>query len=131
MDQFLIHEPADGEITLICRGDLDLLTRADLGAACYDALSLSTRLLRIDLDGVDFLDCASIRLLDQTAVIQHRQGGEFEVVCSNEFLRRVLRLTGFSARHGLFVQTEPIAARRIGRLSWRVPAPPSARRAAR
>lgn len=131
MEQFLLHQPADGEVTLTCRGDLDLLTRADLGAACYDALGLSTRLLRIDLDGVDFLDCASIRLLDQTALIQERQGGDFVVVCSNEFLRQVMRLTGFSARHGLFTRAEALPARRLGRFSWRVPAPPSARRAAR
>lgn len=131
MDQFLLHRHADGEATLTCRGDLDLMTHADLGAACYDAVGLATRRLHVDLDGVDFIDCASIRLLDQTALIQERQGGEFVVVCSNEFLRRVLRLTGFSARHGLFQDAEASSARRVGRLSWRVPAPPSARRAAR
>ncbi len=127
MDQFVLSEAVDGEVTLTCRGDLDLLTRADLGAACYDALGVSTRRLVVDLDRVDFLDSGSVRLLDQAAALQTSQGGEFTVVCTNRALHRVLRLTGFSARHRLF----PTAGCTGSRLSWRVPARPSARRAAR
>ncbi|HYF72638.1 MAG TPA: anti-sigma factor antagonist [Nocardioides sp.] len=125
MDQFVLSEATDGEVTLTCRGDLDLLTRAQLGSACHDALGASTRRLVVDLDDVDFLDSGSVRLLDQAAYLQDRQGGVFTVVCTNDALRRVLRLTGFSARHRLFPQE------RSARLSWRDRARPSARRAAR
>lgn len=125
MDQFVLSETADDQVTLTCRGDLDLLTRAQLGAACYDALSRSAARMVVDLDEVDFLDSGTVRLLDQAAYLQVRQGGEFAVVCTNDALRRVLRLTGFSARQGLFPRE------RSSRLSWRGPARPSARRAAR
>jgi anti-anti-sigma factor len=126
MDQFVISQLAPGHASLTCRGDLDLLARPDLGAACAEALGIATRRLVVDIDGVDFLDCGSVRLLDQTAALQASQGGEFRVVCSDDFLLRVLKLTGFSARHET-VAGQPTP--RTEQLSWRARARPSARRA--
>jgi anti-anti-sigma factor len=128
MDQFVLSEVVDGEVTLTCRGDLDLLTRADLGAACDLALGRSTRRLVVDLDEVCFLDSGSVGVLDLCAYLQARRGADFVVVCLNESLHRMLRLTGFSERHPLFPRPAGSDRRPV---SWRDPAPPSARRGAR
>jgi anti-anti-sigma factor len=128
MDQFVITATAPGHVSLECHGALDLLTRGDLGAACSEALGLATRRLVVDIDGVEFLDCASIRLLEQTAVLQSLQSGDFWVVCNDDFLLRVLSLTGFSARHTT-VRAVPTPSR--GEVSWRGRARPSGRRGVR
>jgi len=116
MDQFVIAPGPPGQVTLCCHGTLELACRDSLSTACSSALARADTHLVVDLDDVDFLDCASVRLLADTARLQRDRGGSFTVVCSDAFVLRVLALTGFSAQHrvvrahgGSAVEADPLA----------------------
>lgn len=98
MTEFHLDPGPPGHMRLRCHGALDLASRAEFGAACAAALEQAGRQLVVDLTEVEIIDCGCIRLLDDTGELQVGQGGDFEVVCTSPFLRKVLVLTGFAAK---------------------------------
>jgi anti-anti-sigma factor len=83
----------DGLAMVAVRGDLDCATAPRLRAALED-LDAVGRIVRIDLSGTDFMDCAGVGVL----VVSHRRlrhlGGELVLESPSGPVRRVLELTG-------------------------------------
>src|SRR3954471_14122033 len=87
----------DRVVLTLC-GELDLATRRLLEERCAE-VSMGGADLVLDLTGVSFVDCGSLRVLGQLLRSCSDQGGHSQVLCPDGPVRRVLDLTGFSDQH--------------------------------
>src|SRR3954470_20965333 len=88
----------DRVVLTIC-GELDLGTRQLLEERCAE-VSTGDADLVLDLTGVSFVDCGSLRVLGH---LLRSHGGRTHVLCPEGPVRRVLDLTGFSDLHDVRV----------------------------
>lgn len=86
----------DGRVALHLVGDFDLQSRATLERAC-ERLSRHepSRRVVIDLSGVEFIDCASLRILARAVQQRRRVGDPSRLVGASPFVRRILDVGGF------------------------------------
>jgi anti-sigma B factor antagonist len=87
----------DGVATVTIAGELDLSTASVLSGRLDEILAAEPRLLIFDLAGVEFIDCAAIRMIieagqvllgDRRPVLRHPR----------PLVRRILSLTGLDAQ---------------------------------
>jgi anti-sigma B factor antagonist len=83
----------NGLATVAVRGDLDCATAPRLRAALED-LDAVGRIVRIDLSGTAFMDCAGVGVLVVSARRLRHLGGELVLDSPSGPVRRVLELTG-------------------------------------
>jgi anti-anti-sigma factor len=83
----------DGRVHLEIRGDLDITTVPLLAGQLARLSDSRPTELTIDMSGVSFLDCASARLLADTAAFLP-QGRQPVLVSVGPAVRRLLQLTG-------------------------------------
>jgi anti-sigma B factor antagonist len=88
-------EQLDERARLVVAGDLDSLSREDFVRAAIEALEAS-RLLEIDLSGVDFLDTVGLSGLVAVNNIARADGKAAAITSCSEQVARLLRLTGLS-----------------------------------
>ena len=83
-------------------GDLDIGTRPEVAAACRRVGSYDSRLrVHLDLSGVDFVDCRSLRIIADAVRLRHALGDPTTVVAPSPFLRSLFELTGYLDPHDL------------------------------
>lgn len=86
----------DGTAVLSLAGGVDMASVPTLQDALTKAvLDHPGERLAVDLDAVDVLDDVALGVLLGAAGRARRRGGELVVVCSNEWLRAELTVTGF------------------------------------
>lgn len=84
---------ASGVIVTVI-GDIDLFTTPEFKQAVADAMSHDTETVVIDLSGSSFMDSSSLGVLIGAHRRLARRGRPLTVVCDNEAIRKVLRVTG-------------------------------------
>lgn len=85
-----------GMITVVIRGELDVVTAPLLSRQLAPALDDGPQRLVFDMAGVDFIDCAAVRLIVSTG--QYLPTGRLPVIRRPSVaVRRVLELTGLAA----------------------------------
>jgi anti-anti-sigma factor len=88
---------AAGTATLVISGELDVTTRPLLSRQLAQILEGRPQRLVFDMSGVDFIDCAAIRLIALTG--RFLPEGRRPVIRSpSPVVRRLLELTGFAAQ---------------------------------
>jgi anti-sigma B factor antagonist len=87
---------APGTVTVVIGGDLDLVTAPLLSRHLAPALDDGPQRLVFDMAGVEFIDCAALRLIASTR--RCLPAGRQPVIRHpNAAVRRMLRLTGLAA----------------------------------
>lgn len=84
---------ADGTMRLILRGELDVLTRADLHAALQAEERAGTAIVVV-LDQLDYLDSAGISELMRASTAARSAGRRFAVTSGTGNARHVLWIAG-------------------------------------
>lgn len=108
-------EFVDDRAVLAVRGEVDILTAADLGAIVEAVIGRGHRSVVLDLAGLDFMDASGLGVI---AVGAHRlglSGGALTIRSPSAMVRRILDITGLTAVVRL-EQPEPVPARSPGRL---------------
>jgi anti-anti-sigma factor len=83
------------QATLVIRGEVDICTAPEVERALGEALNQRPERLVLDLGRVDYIDCASLRVL--AAAGRALPGREKAVIRRpSQAVRRVLELTGMS-----------------------------------
>ncbi len=95
-DTELHSSERDGHVVVALCGDLDLVGVAAAEAA-ITALVARGQSLIIDMSGLDFLDCASLRAVLRIQEFTRRGGGEMVLAAPQPHARRQLALTGKDA----------------------------------
>lgn len=83
----------DGNITLACKGELDIASSASLNRAIAEALEHNPERLCIDVSRVSFISAAGISTLIVAMTTCQERGIHFETVLSSQ-VRRVFDLVG-------------------------------------
>ena len=81
-------------LSVALEGRLDTMTAPELEAALKDALTGVTS-LTIDLEKLDYISSAGLRVLLSTQKTMSRQG-EMKVIHANEMIMEIFEVTGFS-----------------------------------
>jgi anti-sigma B factor antagonist len=89
-------------LVVATRGELDFASVDVLLGAVKDAVGASPADVVLDLDDVTFMDCTALRGVVETSKHLTASGGSLSVVCTNRFVRRVMRLTGFEQEVTVF-----------------------------
>lgn len=87
-----LHETAPGEMTVQMIGELDIAS-AELLTAVVRSHSCP-KVVRLDLSGLSFADCAGLRAIEAIWERVHANGGRLVLVHAGERLRWLLRMTG-------------------------------------
>lgn len=83
-------------------GDLDYAVANELRAELFDAADSGTLSLVVDLTGVTFMDSAALgTLVGAKRRLTHREA-RLAVVCTNDTLRRIFRITALDTIIPLF-----------------------------
>ncbi|SEU25759.1 anti-anti-sigma factor [Nonomuraea wenchangensis] len=90
-------EERDGHAVVRLDGELDLLTRPLLSAACDDLLSRGVRRIVIDATGLSFSDCAGLSALLGVRREAWRRGGSLVLTGVHGMPARLLAITGAAA----------------------------------
>ncbi|MFG1613742.1 STAS domain-containing protein [Nonomuraea wenchangensis] len=90
-------EERDGHAVVRLDGELDLLTRPLLSAACDDLLSRGVRRVVIDATGLSFSDCAGLSALLGVRREAWRRGGSLMLTGVHGMPARLLAITGAAA----------------------------------
>lgn len=83
------------------RGVIDLDTAPRLRDLLADAISAGNRHLIIDIENVDFVDASGLGVLVGALREVRRHGGTLDLVCTNDRLLKILRITGLDKTFGL------------------------------
>jgi anti-sigma B factor antagonist len=87
-------------------GDVDLATSGDLRATLTELVERGTRLMVIDISRVDFFDSSGLKVLDDVQRAVRARGGDIALVCPQERLLRLFRITGLADRFAIGATTE-------------------------
>ena len=86
-----------GEHTVIkLKGEVDIYTAPSLREAIVQALERGRRRVAVDLDEVDFLDSTGLGVLVGGLKRVKNHEGELGVICSQEKIVRIFRITGLT-----------------------------------
>ncbi|MCP2329006.1 anti-sigma B factor antagonist [Hamadaea flava] len=83
-----------GIVAVTVTGDVDLLSREELGRSLADAVRDADQGVEVDLSGVDFLDSSGMSTLLTGRRAADEAGLTFRVVAAGDLVRRVMVLTG-------------------------------------
>ncbi|WP_063711582.1 STAS domain-containing protein [Nonomuraea coxensis] len=93
----VLVEQRDGHALVRLDGELDLLTRPRLSAACDALLERGVRRIVIDASGLSFSDCAGLSALLGVQREAWRRGGSLVLTGVHGMPARLLAITGAAA----------------------------------
>lgn len=91
-----------GDVTVVSvAGEVDVYTAAQLRAALDEEVAAERVQLVVDLDDVTFLDSTGLGVLVGRLKLVRNHSGWLRLVCSNERILRVFRITGLDKVFGI------------------------------
>lgn len=100
-----------GEATVIAAvGELDLHTAPELDAALKAATGSQTKLLVVDLSGVDFMDSTGLSTIVSAIAASRTYNGEVRVVTATDKILKLFTLTGVDQQVGMYGSVEEATA---------------------
>ncbi|WP_392543259.1 STAS domain-containing protein [Oryzobacter telluris] len=100
-----------GEVTVVTvAGEVDVYTAAQLRAALDEEVAADHVQLVVDLDDVTFLDSTGLGVLVGRLKLVRNQSGWLRLVCSNERILRVFRITGLDKVFGIHASLDEALA---------------------
>lgn len=104
-------------------GELDVVGAPDLRSAVVDAVATGSRLVAVDLSGLDFVDSFGIGAVVGALKRLRQRGGDLALVCPTPHIRRVFEICDLDrilALHdSIHCLPERSASRRTGAASSR------------
>ncbi|GAA4410046.1 anti-sigma factor antagonist BldG [Fodinibacter luteus] len=82
-------------------GEVDVYTAAQLRAALDEEIAAGRPCLVVDLEQVTFLDSTGLGVLVGRLKLVRNQSGWLKIVCSNDRILRVFRITGLDKVFGI------------------------------
>ncbi len=100
-----------GDVTVVTvAGEVDVYTAAQLRAALDEEVAADHVHLVVDLDEVTFLDSTGLGVLVGRLKLVRNQSGWLRLVCSNERILRVFRITGLDKVFGIHASLDEALA---------------------
>jgi len=100
-----------GDVTVVnVAGEVDVYTAAQLRAALDEEVAAGHVELVVDLDEVTFLDSTGLGVLVGRLKLVRNQSGWLRLVCSNERILRVFRITGLDKVFGIHASVDEALA---------------------
>ena len=91
-------------------GEVDVYTAAQLRAALDEEIASGRSHLVVDLDGVSFLDSTGLGVLVGRLKLVRNSSGWLRIVCSNDRILRVFRITGLDKVFGIHTSLDEALA---------------------
>ena len=105
----------EGDRTVVTvGGEIDVYTAPKLREQLIDLVSGGKYHLVVDMEGVDFLDSTGLGVLVGGLKRMRGIGGEFKIVCDQEKLLKIFRITGLDQIFSLHPSVEAAAAGQAG-----------------
>lgn len=100
-----------GDVTVVSvAGEVDVYTAAQLRAALDEEVAADRVQLVVDLDEVTFLDSTGLGVLVGRLKLVRNSSGWLRLVCSNERILRVFRITGLDKVFGIHASVDEALA---------------------
>ncbi|MBK5217270.1 MAG: STAS domain-containing protein [Propionibacteriales bacterium] len=101
--QFTNKSPADQVVSceIDVDGVIDIATATELRDILVNTIDNGTVHLTIDIDDVEFLDASGLGVLVGASKRIRAEGGSLKLICSNERLLQIFRITGLAKAFGL------------------------------
>jgi anti-sigma B factor antagonist len=100
-----------GDVTIVSvAGEVDVYTAAQLRAALDEEVAADHVQLIVNLDEVTFLDSTGLGVLVGRLKLVRNQSGWLRLVCSNERILRVFRITGLDKVFGIHASLDDALA---------------------
>ncbi len=96
MDLSLETRVVDGTTVVAVAGEIDVYTAPKLRDKLTELVSSGDYRLVIDMQGVEFLDSTGLGVLVGGLKKVRAHGGSLELVCSQERLLKIFRITGLA-----------------------------------
>jgi anti-anti-sigma factor len=96
------HEVVGDRRTVVVRGELDLSTSPDLAAALDGAAGGAPETVRLDLQGVGFIDSSALRAIVMSGRAMAANGTTLEIGPRSEMVARVLSMTSLDEGNDAF-----------------------------
>lgn len=91
----------DGVCVVTVKGEVDVHTAAQLRLALDEEIAGGRTRIVLDLDGVGFLDSTGLGVLVGRLKLVRNHSGWLRIVCSNDRVLRVFRITGLDKVFGI------------------------------
>ena len=86
----------DAVVVVTVSGEVDVYTAAQLRAVLDEEIGAGNARLVVDLDEVSFLDSTGLGVLVGRLKLVRNHSGWLRIVCSNDRILRVFRITGLA-----------------------------------
>ena len=104
------HVRQDDVSVVTVAGEVDVYTAAQLRAALDEEIAAGRAHLVVDLDEVSFLDSTGLGVLVGRLKLVRNRSGWLRIVCSNDRILRVFRITGLDKVFGIHASLEDALA---------------------
>ena len=115
MDLKLGHYSKDGIEVVDVEGEIDIYTAPRLRELLIDLVSKNNYQLVINMDKVGFLDSTGLGVLVGGLKRVRAHDGSLDLVCTQERLLKIVRITGLTKVFGIHQTVEQAIAARKGR----------------
>src|SRR5271166_334866 len=115
MDLKLGHYTKDGIEVVDVEGEIDIYTAPRLRELLIDLASKNSYQLVINMDKVGFLDSTGLGVLVGGLKRVRAHDGSLDLVCTQERLLKIVRITGLTKVFGIHQTVEQAIAARKGR----------------
>ena len=114
MDLKLGHYDKDGIEVVDVEGEIDIYTAPRLRELLIDLVSKGSYQLVVNLDEVGFLDSTGLGVLVGGLRRVRVHDGSLDLVCTQERILRIFRVTGLTEVFGIYVTVDQAIAARKG-----------------
>lgn len=106
-----LHTRTEGDFEIIdVAGEIDVYTAPRLREALVDLVAKGRHNLIIDVERVEFLDSTGLGVLVGGLKRVRSHGGSLDVVCTQDRLLKIFRITGLSKVFGIFETVDAAVA---------------------
>lgn len=96
MDLTLVTREADGATIVAVEGEIDVYSAPKLRDKITELVAAGTYDIVIDMEGVEFLDSTGLGVLVGGLKKVRAHSGSLDLVCSQDRLLKIFRITGLS-----------------------------------
>jgi len=115
VDLKLGHHATDGIEVIDVQGEIDIYTAPRLRELLIDLVSKGSYQLVVNLDEVGFLDSTGLGVLVGGLKRVRAHDGSLRLVCSQERILKIFRITGLTEVFGIYETVDQAIAARRGR----------------
>ena len=114
-DLKLRHYNKDGIEVVEVEGEIDVYTAPGLRELLIDLVNKNTYQFVVNMEKVDFLDSTGLGVLVGGLKRMRAHNGSLDVVCTQERILKILRITGLTKVFGIYQTVDQAIAAKQGR----------------